>query len=45
MKKDCITAVSALVVMSVMAGCTSQASRMADCQAQGVSRDACYVAE
>ena len=45
MKKDCITAVSALVVMSVMAGCTSQASRMADCQAQGVSRDACYAAE
>ena len=28
-----------------LAGCSSQASRMADCESKGVSRDACYVAE
>ncbi len=29
----------------VLAGCSSQASRMAECENQGVSKDACYVAE
>jgi len=29
----------------LLAGCSSQASRMADCQAQGISKDACYIAE
>lgn len=28
-----------------LAGCSSPASRMADCQAQGVSKDACYMVE
>jgi hypothetical protein len=28
-----------------LAGCSTQASRMADCEAQGVSRDTCYLAE
>lgn len=28
-----------------LAGCSSEASRIADCEAKGVSRDACYVAE
>lgn len=31
--------------MVFLAGCTSEATRMADCEAKGVSRDACYVAE
>ncbi|HGH4609501.1 TPA: hypothetical protein ACJIWU_000048 [Enterobacter chengduensis] len=31
--------------VSALAGCTSQAQRMADCEAQGISRDACYIAE
>src|SRR5476651_2236057 len=34
-----------LTAVILLAGCSSQASRMADCQAQGVSRDACYIAE
>lgn len=29
----------------LLAGCSTQASRMADCEAKGVSRDACYVAD
>lgn len=41
MKKLMIVGVTALF----LAGCSSQASRMADCEAKGVSRDACYVAE
>lgn len=32
-------------VMAVLTGCSSQASRMADCEAKGVSRDTCYLAE
>ncbi|WP_435947958.1 hypothetical protein [Dryocola sp. BD586] len=28
-----------------LAGCSSQASRMADCEAQGISRDTCYLSE
>lgn len=34
-----------LVVCVMAAGCTSQASRMASCEAQGISRDTCYLAE
>lgn len=36
-----------LVIGAIMAlaGCTSSAERMYECEAQGVSRDACYVAE
>ena len=36
-----------LVVGAVMAlaGCTSSAERMYQCESQGVSREACYVAE
>lgn len=33
-----------LIVLG-LAGCSNQAQRMAECEAQGVSRDACYVAE
>lgn len=34
----------ALLVSTALMGCTSQAQRMAECEAQGVSRDACYIA-
>lgn len=35
-----------LIAMSAtLMGCTSQAQRMAECEAQGVSRDACYIAD
>ncbi|MBZ0059605.1 MULTISPECIES: hypothetical protein [unclassified Leclercia] len=34
-----------LVAIVLLAGCTSSAERMYECEAQGVSRDACYVAE
>lgn len=33
------------VVAGLIAGCTSSAERMAKCEAQGVSKDACYIAE
>lgn len=36
---------SVAVTVLVLAGCSSEASRMAACEAKGVSRDACYVAE
>lgn len=29
----------------LLAGCSSPAQRMADCQAQGISKDTCYLAE
>lgn len=29
----------------LLAGCSTQASRMADCQSQGISKDTCYMAE
>lgn len=41
MKKLMIVGVTALF----LAGCSNEASRMAECEAKGVSRDACYVAE
>jgi uncharacterized protein YgiB involved in biofilm formation len=40
-----IKVMSLVLLAMVAAGCSSSASRMADCQAQGVSKDACYVAE
>lgn len=30
---------------TLLVGCSTQASRMAECEAQGVSKDACYIAE
>ncbi|HED3851999.1 hypothetical protein V1605_19400 [Enterobacter soli] len=33
------------VTLSTLAGCTTQADRMAKCEAQGISRDTCYLAE
>ncbi|AHM73469.1 hypothetical protein [Yersinia hibernica] len=36
---------SILLLAVALAGCSSQASRMAECEAQGVSKDACYIAE
>lgn len=32
-------------VALALTGCSTSASRMAECEAQGVTRDACYVAE
>lgn len=37
--------ISVLAVSVILAGCSSTEQRMASCQAQGVSRDACYMAE
>lgn len=34
-----------LSVAAALAGCSSPTQRMADCQAQGISKDACYMAE
>ncbi|RPH24610.1 hypothetical protein G8S19_12830 [Citrobacter sp. SX206] len=33
------------VMGGVLAGCSTEASRMNDCENKGVSRDACYVVE
>ncbi|MGY4026263.1 lipoprotein [Aeromonas rivuli] len=30
---------------SLLAGCSTATERMANCQAQGISKDACYIAE
>ncbi len=32
-------------LIGLLAGCSSPAQRMADCQAQGISKDTCYLAE
>ena len=43
-----ITMKKIILLMSVaglMAGCSSPAQRMADCQAQGISKDTCHLAE
>jgi len=34
-----------LLAVALLAGCSTQASRLADCEAQGVSKDACYIVE
>lgn len=33
------------IIATLLSGCSSQASRMADCEAKGISRDTCYLAE
>ena len=33
------------VMGGILAGCSTEASRMNACESKGVSRDACYVAE
>jgi len=30
---------------AIAIGCSSPAQRMAECEAQGISKDACYIAE
>lgn len=37
--------VMVVVAAGTLAGCSSPAQRMADCQAQGISKDTCYLAE
>lgn len=44
MKRIAVIALGA-VTFGLLDGCSSQASRMAECEAQGISRDACYIAE
>lgn len=34
-----------LISIALLAGCSTQASRMSDCESQGISKDACYIAE
>lgn len=34
-----------MVITIVLAGCSSTASRMAECEAQGIAKDTCYLAE
>ncbi|WP_248944734.1 hypothetical protein [Serratia silvae] len=36
---------STVVIAILLAGCSSTASRMAECEAQGVSKDTCYLTE
>lgn len=40
-----IKLISLVMISLALAGCKSSAERMYECEAQGVSRDACYVAE
>lgn len=42
MKKMLMIIVAASAVLS---GCSSPAQRMAECEAQGISKDTCYLAE
>jgi uncharacterized protein YceK len=34
-----------MVMAGTLAGCSTAAQRQADCQAQGISKDACYMVE
>lgn len=45
MKLKAIAMIAVIGSASLLAGCTSSAERMYECEASGVSRDACYVAE
>ena len=33
------------MVIGLLCGCSTATQRMADCEAQGISKDACYMAE
>lgn len=45
MKVNKIVLVMVLGAASVLAGCTTQAQRLAECEAKGISKDTCYLAE
>lgn len=34
-----------IAALAMLAGCSTEASRMAECQAQGISKDTCYLVE
>ncbi len=34
-----------MVMAGTLAGCSTAAQRQAECQSQGISKDACYMAE
>lgn len=45
MKVKMIAALVSVAALAGLSGCTSSAQRMYECEAQGISRDACYVSE
>ncbi|AKP32196.1 hypothetical protein [Yersinia aleksiciae] len=40
-----INKIAVLVSIALLAGCSSQASRMSECESKGISKDTCYLAE
>jgi hypothetical protein len=34
-----------VLAVGLLAGCTTEAERLAQCEAKGISRDTCYLAE
>ena len=34
-----------MLVVGILAGCSTEAQRMAQCEAKGISRDTCYLSE
>lgn len=45
MKFNTVLLVLAWSACSLLAGCTSESQRLANCEAKGISRDTCYLAE
>lgn len=45
MKFNTVLLVLAWGTCSLLAGCTSESQRLANCEAKGISRDTCYLAE
>lgn len=45
MKVKYVSMILVALSAAIAAGCSSPAQRMAECEAQGVSKDACYIAE
>lgn len=45
MKVKKVLLVASLAVSSLLAGCTSESQRLANCEARGIFRDTCYLAE
>ncbi len=43
--KKLIMMAGCIVFVGLVAGCSSAAQRQADCEAKGISRDTCYLAE
>jgi maltose-binding protein MalE len=43
--KKIMLMVAMVGMVGTLAGCSTPAQRMADCQAQGISKDTCYLSE